>query len=126
VYVARVLRELGVEIRRVAVADTRKHENLRDRLAKALLATLLVDAVGTGLVYWFEHGARHTQITSVWRAFFWVSTQLLTVSSQMQTPMTNGGRIVDIVLEIWAISVVTAVAGAFAAFLQQPKGSASS
>ena len=42
--------------------------------------------------------------------------QLLTVSSQMRNPVTTAGRFVDVVLEIWALFVVTAVAGSFAAF----------
>jgi hypothetical protein len=37
----------------------------------------------------------------------------------MPNPVTTGGRIVDIFLEVWALVVVTAVAGSFAAFLQQ-------
>jgi hypothetical protein len=41
------------------------------------------------------------------------------VSSQLKNPVTTGGRIVDIILEMWAISVVAASAGSFAAFLQQ-------
>jgi hypothetical protein len=42
--------------------------------------------------------------------------QLLTVSSQMSNPATTGGRIVDIFLELTAITFVTAIAGAFAKF----------
>jgi len=40
----------------------------------------------------------------------------LTVSSQIKNPLTVGGRIVDVFLEIWALFVVTAIAGSFAAF----------
>jgi hypothetical protein len=43
------------------------------------------------------------------------------VSSQLKNPVTTGGRIVDIILEMWAISVVAASAGSFAAFLQQKR-----
>jgi hypothetical protein len=42
--------------------------------------------------------------------------QLLTVSSQIKNPVTSGGKVVDVVLEIWAIFVVTAVAGSVATF----------
>jgi hypothetical protein len=41
---------------------------------------------------------------------------LLTVSSQIKNPLTWGGKIVDIGLEIWAIFVVTVIAGSFATF----------
>jgi hypothetical protein len=43
----------------------------------------------------------------------------LTVSSQMPNPVTTGGRIVDIFLEVWAITVVATVAASFTAFLQK-------
>jgi hypothetical protein len=42
--------------------------------------------------------------------------QLLTVSSQIRNPLTASGRIVDVFLEAWAIVVVAALAGTFAAF----------
>jgi hypothetical protein len=70
-------------------------------------------------MYVLEHGKHGSAISSVFKGFFWVTTQLLTVSSQMPNPVTTGGRIVDIFLEVWALVVVTAVAGSFAAFLQQ-------
>ena len=80
--------------------------------------TLAVDAVGTTLMYVFEHGKKGSDISSVFQGFFWATTQLLTVSSQIKNPVTTGGRIVDMVLELWAITIVAAVAGSFAAFLQ--------
>lgn len=115
-YPARLLRDLAVELHRVGRGRTREHAKLRDRLAMAFLATLCVDAVGTALMYHLEHGEDGSQITSVFTAFFWVTTQLLTVSSQMANPVTTGGRVVDIFLELWALGVVTAAVGAVAAF----------
>ena len=41
---------------------------------------------------------------------------MLTVSSQIKNPLTSGGKVVDVGLEIWAIFVITAVAGSFATF----------
>ena len=37
----------------------------------------------------------------------------------MRNPVTNGGRVVDIVLEIWAVIVVAGSAGAIASFFQE-------
>jgi ABC-type phosphate/phosphonate transport system permease subunit len=118
-YVGRLLRSLGLEVHKLARGRTDEHSKLRDRLATALAATLVVDAIGTVLMYSLEHGKTDSQITSIWKAFFWVTTQLLTVSSQLRNPVTTGGQVVDILLELWAISVVATVAGAFAAFLQK-------
>ena len=42
--------------------------------------------------------------------------QLLTISSQISNPLTSAGRIVDIVLQVWAVVVVASVGGSFAAF----------
>ena len=79
-------------------------------------ATIVMDALGTLLVYVFERDARGTQITNLGDALFWTTAQLLTVSSQVSAPLTTGGRIVDVVLMLFAMTVVTALAGSFGAF----------
>jgi hypothetical protein len=50
---------------------------------------------------------------------FWTTAQMLTVSSQMPNPVTTGGKIIDLFLEFWAITAVTAVAGSFGAFFHR-------
>src|SRR5204862_3221581 len=109
----------GREVRRVLIGATDEHTKLRRRIGTTILVTLLVDAVGSVLMYALEHGENGSQIGSPFKSFFWVTTQLLTVSSQMPNPVTTGGRIVDIFLEVWAITVVATIAGSFAAFLQK-------
>ena len=115
----RLFADLGLEIHRVVRGSTDEHTKFRRRLATTILVTLVVDAVGSVLMYMLEHGKHGSQIGSAFKSFFWVTTQLLTVSSQMRNPVTTGGRIVDMVLELWAITVVAASAGSFAAFLQK-------
>jgi len=119
VHVPRLFRGLAIELHRFARGTTREHSKLRNRLATSFLVTLIVDAIGTALMYTFEHGKEGSDIHSVFEGFFWVTTQLLTVSSQMANPVTTGGRIVDIFLEIWAIMVVATAAGSVAAFFQE-------
>jgi hypothetical protein len=63
-----------------------------------------------------EDDARRSEIHTLWDAFFFSTVQLLTVSSQMQNPVTTGGRIVDIFLQMTAICLVSGIAGAFASF----------
>jgi hypothetical protein len=118
-HVARLFHALAIELHRLARGATREHSNLRNRLATTFLATLLVDLIGTALMYMFEHGKQGSDISSIFQGFFWVTAQLLTVSSQMANPVTTGGRIVDIFLELWAITVVATAAGSIAAFLQE-------
>jgi len=115
----RLFADLGREVQRVIRGDTDEHSKLRRRLATTVVVTLGVDAVGSVLMYVLEHGEKGSQIGSAFQSFFWVTAQLLTVSSQMPNPVTTGGRIVDIFLEVWAITVVATVAASFAAFLQK-------
>lgn len=111
--------DLGHELRRLIRGATDEHEKFRRRIVTLILVTAVIDALGTALMYTFEHGEKGSDIHSVFEGFFWVTTQLLTVSSQMANPVTTGGRVVDIFLQIWAITVVATVAASFAAFLQK-------
>jgi hypothetical protein len=78
--------------------------------------TLVVDLACAVLVWRFEHTTRGTDIHGFGDALFFSTVQLLTVSSQIRNPLTAAGRFVDVFLEIWALFVVTAIAGSFAAF----------
>jgi len=110
--VASLLRDL----KRVATAETRRHELLRSRLATAIAASLVVYAAGSVLMYFLERHGRGTEIRTFGDAAFFTAVQLLTISSQLRNPVTASGRVVDVLLELYAIVVVTSVAGSFAAF----------
>jgi hypothetical protein len=43
----------------------------------------------------------------------------LTVSSSFKDPISPGGRVLDVFMEIYAITVIAALAGAFGAFIQK-------
>jgi membrane-associated protease RseP (regulator of RpoE activity) len=109
---------MAAEVGMVLRGESRTHRFLRARLTFLAMATVLVDAVGTLAMYALEHDAPRTGFRTVGGALFWVSAQLTTVSSQLPNPVTTGGRIVDIVLEAWAISAVATLAGALAAFFR--------
>jgi hypothetical protein len=94
------------------------HRLLLSRLALVLSLTALVDLVGTVVIYYAERHAAGTEITSVGDALFFTTVQLLTVSSQLKNPLTVSGRVVDVILEIWAVLVVAGSAGAMADFFQ--------
>jgi hypothetical protein len=93
-----------------------RHQRLVARLLLVLTATFVVDIVGTLFIYFFERHAPGTDIKNMWDAAFFTTVQLLTVSSQIKNPFTVGGRITDIVLEVWAVIVVAGSAGAIASF----------
>jgi hypothetical protein len=107
---------MGKEAQMVLRGETITHRFLRARLTFLILSTLAVDAVATVLMYWFEAGAKHSDFDDLGGALFWVSAQLTTVSSQMANPVTTPGRLLDIFLEVWSISVVATAAASVAAF----------
>ena len=108
---------VGEELRRL-VSWEERHRRLVSRLVIVLGLTIVVDAIGTTLVYFFERDVRQTDIHTVFDAFFFTSVQLLTVSSQIKNPLSLAGRIVDLFLEIWAVLVIAGSAGAIASFFQ--------
>ncbi len=93
-----------------------RHRRLLARLAIVLMATIAIDAIGSVLVYFLERGADGTEVTSFGDSVFFTTVQLLTVSSQLRNPLTPWGRVVDILLEVWAVIVVAGSAGAIASF----------
>jgi voltage-gated potassium channel len=116
-YPARVVRGAGREVRHILAADTPTHGALRDRLAGIALITIVLDLIFAGLALLFEHGEAQTQLHTYGDALFWCTTQLLTVSSQIQNPFSTGGRILDVVIEAYAMVVVASVTGSMGAFL---------
>jgi hypothetical protein len=110
------LRHLRSEARMVLRGASSTHRLLRSRLVVLGVSTLLLDAVATFLMYVFEHAQRGSGFDDVGGALFWVSAQLTTVSSQMPNPVTTPGRVLDIVLEVWAVSVVATLAASMASF----------
>jgi hypothetical protein len=113
------LRRLGREVRKVARAETTTHLHLRERLAVIFTATLVIDLIAAVAIYFLERGHTILGIRNFGDALFWTSAQLLTVSSQMPNPVTTGGKIIDLFLEFWAITAVTAAAGSFGAFFHR-------
>ena len=108
---------LREEWRRLLTFEER-HRRLFARLALTLLVSLAVFVVGSLLMWLFECNHRGSAIHNYWDAAFFTAVQLLTVSSSMPNPVTAAGRVVDVVLEAWAVFVVTAVAGSFATFFR--------
>jgi hypothetical protein len=106
---------IGEELSRLTTVGEH-HRRLAARLALVVIATLIVDAVGTAVMFLAERHAKGTQISTVGQAAFFVTAQILTVSSSMTNPLTPIGRIVDLVLELWAVLVVAGSAGAIASF----------
>jgi hypothetical protein len=103
--------ELG---RLVAVEE--RHRRLLARLLIAAGLTLVVAIAGSILMYVFESGKKGSDLHGFGDAVFFTLVQIFTVSSSVKNPITGAGKVVDVVLEAWAVFVVTAVAGSFASF----------
>jgi len=83
-----------------------------------VLLSLVVDVIGTLLIWATESGVKAGDVHGIGDAAFFTTVQLLTVSSQIRNPLTAAGKVVDIGLELWAVIVVAGSAGAIAAFFQ--------
>jgi hypothetical protein len=103
------------ELRRLVTWGER-HRRLLARIVIAFCLSVLVDFICALLMWRFEAGLKGSEIHGFGDALFFSTVQILTVSSSLKNPVTHAGRVVDVVLEIWAIFVVTAVAGSFASF----------
>ena len=103
------------ELRRWVTWEDR-HRRLLARIVIVIALTLVVDVVASFLMWVFERNAAGTDIHGLGEAFFFSTVQLLTVSSNLTNPLTVPGRILDVVLEIWAVVVVASLGGSFASF----------
>jgi ion channel len=113
-----VIRE---ELRRLTHWEER-HRRLLARLLLLIAVTLAVDVVGTALDYHFERHAHGTDVKSLFDAFFYTTVQLLTISSSLKNPLSTGGKIVDMGLELWGVLAIAGSAGAIASFFQSGDG----
>jgi uncharacterized membrane protein len=108
---------VGEELRRL-VAWSERHRRLLARIMIAFWLSVAVDLVGGLLMWLLESGKKGSEIHGFGDALFFSSVQILTVSSSLKNPITSAGKVVDVALELWAIFVVTAVAGSFASFFR--------
>ena len=113
----RLLDVIREEARRLTTWSER-HRRLLARILIAIGLTIVVD-LAAGLLAWdFESGVKGSDIHGLGDALFFTTVQLLTISSSLKNPVTHAGKVLDVALEAWAIFVVSAVAGSFAAFFQ--------
>jgi hypothetical protein len=117
-----VLRILAEELGRLTTWEER-HRRLLARVLIALGLSAIVDLVGAILAWQFEAGVKGSDIHGFGDALFFSSVQILTISSSLKNPVTAAGKVLDIALEAWAVFVVAAIGGSFAAFFHSGDGS---
>jgi hypothetical protein len=104
------------ELYKVVRGSTPTHDRLRQRVVFVVVLTLIIDLVLSVAIWRLERGAAETDVHGYGDALFWTSSQLLTVSSSMKNPLTTGGRVLDVFMELYAITVVATLAGTFGSF----------
>ena len=114
-----VMASSGREVRDVFRAATATHRRLRDHLLTIAVATVGIDLICAIVAFILERHSQQTEIKTFGSAVFWTTTQLLTVSSQIKNPISTGGRILDVFMEAYAITVIATLAGAIGSFLQK-------
>ncbi len=88
------------EVRDVLRAATTTHRRLRNILVTVAVATVGVDLICAVLGYFLERHVPETEIKTFGSAAFWTTTQLLTVSSSVKNPISAGGRVLDVFMEV--------------------------
>ena len=111
----RPVRHAGHEVVAVARASSRTHYHLRHRIMIIFGATLIFALLSTLNIFLTERHANHTEIHNLFDSFLFTTSQLLTGSS-VANPATNLGKILELVFDLWAITVVASLAGSFGAF----------
>jgi len=106
---------LGEELRRL-ITWSERHRRLLARVILAVCLSAIVDVLCATVIWSFESGLSGSSIHGFGDALFFSTAQIVTVSSSFSNPVTHAGQIVDVILELWGIFVVTAVAGSFASF----------
>lgn len=104
-------------------AETRAEHDLRvasrrfrTRIASIAVASVVLDLIVAVIALEGERGSPH-EFTGYWDALFWTTTQLLTVSSQLPNPEHTVTKVLDVVLELYAVVVVSSLAATFADLL---------
>jgi FtsH-binding integral membrane protein len=111
----RPVKHAGHEVMAVARGQTKTHYHLRRRILIIFGTTAVFAVICTLIVYLTEHDAKGTEIHSLFDAFLFATSQLLTGSS-VANPSTDLGKILELVFDLWAITVVASLAGSFGAF----------
>lgn len=104
------------DIRDITRASTMRHLHLRNRLTKTLVITAIVIAVASTLMFVTERDVPNTALHNFGNTLYWTTAQLTTLSSSLPNPLTPLGKIITVVLDLYALTVVSTLAGIFGAF----------
>src|SRR5699024_1418945 len=90
--------------------------HLRNRLVKTLLLTMIVIALASTVMFITERDVANTELHNFGNTLYWTTAQLTTLSSSLPNPLTPLGKVVTVILDLYALTVVSSLAGIFGAF----------
>jgi hypothetical protein len=92
-------------------------ELLVARLTLVTLAVVVVDVVAAFVFYLLERHAAGTDVTTYEQSLYWMTSQLTSVSSSLSNPVTTGGHVLAVAIDILAVGVVTLLVATIAQHL---------
>jgi hypothetical protein len=92
-------------------------ELLVARLTLVSLAIVVIDVVAAYVFFLLERNASGTDITNYEQSVYWTTAQLTSVSSSIRNPLTTGGHIIAVGIDILAVGVVSVLVATIAQHL---------
>ena len=86
-------------------------ELLVARLTLLSIAVVLIDLVVAFFFYLLERGAPGSDVNTYEQSLFWTSSQLTSVSSSLRNPITTGGHVLAVGIDIIGVGLFTVLVG---------------
>jgi len=86
------------------------------RLALLFAATVVASLLCAVAMYLLERHAHDSDIKTYGQAVFWSASQLLTLGSALDNPVTAPGRILAVAMDVYAVVVIGTISGTLGAY----------
>jgi hypothetical protein len=86
------------------------------RLVLLFAATVLASLLCAQAMYLLERHAHGSDIKTYGQAAFWSASQLLTLGSALDNPVTAPGRILAVAMDVYAVVVIGTISGTLGAY----------
>jgi hypothetical protein len=90
------------------------NELLVARVTALAMVTVILVLAGAFVFYRLERNAPGTDVTTYGDALFWTSSQITTISSSLANPISPGGRILAVLIDLASFAVVSLLFGSIA------------
>jgi hypothetical protein len=90
------------------------NELLFARVTVLAMVTVILVLAGAFVFYRLERSAPGSEVTTYGDALFWTSSQITTISSSLTNPISTGGRVFAVLIDLASIAVVSLLFGTIA------------